>query len=267
MPAVSPVEEETNFLRQLQKSCRECALNSLCLPAGVTQDDLDSLEAAIRTKRTIERAGYVYRHGDQMHALYVLRSGAAKMLIEDADGEQQIVSFLLPGDVAGLGGFATGWHVTQCVALDRTTVCELPCAQLERVALTAPALQKQLVRVISRKIVDDYDHVMALGRHQAQERITIFLNSLSARYQRLGRNPHAIQLPMSRSDIANYLGLVLETVGRQFKQLEEMGVIEVKQRSVSIRQPQVLIALGMGQYSMGECPEAPAAQAGHSACG
>jgi CRP/FNR family transcriptional regulator len=82
-----------------------------------------------------------------------------------------------------------------------------------------------------------------MGKQQAQEQLASFLRSLADRYQRLHRDGSALNLPMSRYDIANYLGLVVETVSRLFSRMEEMGVLEVNRKSVRILRPDLLAGL------------------------
>jgi CRP/FNR family transcriptional regulator len=89
-----------------------------------------------------------------------------------------------------------------------------------------------------------------MGRQQAQEQLAIFLNNLTTRYQRLQRNGSVLTLPMSRYDIANYLGLVVETVSRLFSRMKDMGVIEVDPKSVRILRSDLLADLcGSNQVS------------------
>jgi CRP/FNR family transcriptional regulator len=99
------------------------------------------------------------------------------------------------------------------------------------------------MRVISREVVEEHRHLVMMGLQQAQEQLATFLRSLADRYQRLQRDSTALNLPMSRYDIANYLGLVVETVSRLFSRLEEMGVLEVNRKSVTILRPDLLAAL------------------------
>src|SRR5688572_4271913 len=79
-----------------------------------------------------------------------------------------------------------------------------------------------------------------IGRKVAIERLAIFLHSLSQRLQRVRRDPHQFVLPMSRRDLANYLGLVIETVSRLFSRLAELGVIEVERKTIRILDPEKL---------------------------
>ena len=99
---------------------------------------------------------------------------------------------------------------------------------------TVPGLRRQLMRVASREVVKDHEHLMIMGRKQAQERLAIFLRSLSDRYRGLHRAPELLELPMSRHELANYLGLVVETVSRLFTRFEELGVLAVNRKQIRI---------------------------------
>jgi CRP/FNR family transcriptional regulator len=138
---------------------------------------------------------------------------------------------------------ASSHHVSQAEALERSSVCELPYARLQQVASEVPSLHRQLMRVISREVVEEHRHLVMMGRQQAQEQLAIFLKGLAERYQRLQRDGSALTLSMSRYDIANYLGLVVETVSRLFTRMEEMGVLEVNRKSVRILRPDLLAEL------------------------
>ncbi|MET0332482.1 MAG: helix-turn-helix domain-containing protein, partial [Dyella sp.] len=155
----------------------------------------------------------------------------------------QVLGFHLPGEWVGLDAISSGKHTCEAQALERTGYCELPYAKLQSLAAETPSVQHQLMRVISREILNDHQHLVLMGKPLAQQRVAIFLKSLSQRYQRLQRDSKVLTLSMSRSDIASYLGLVIETVSRALTRMEKMGVLTVKRRSIEILQPEQLDAL------------------------
>lgn len=230
-------------LHQLRRSCGECALSELCLPAGIDQADLERLDTAVRDKRMLERGDRLYRQGDSFHSLYVVRSGSLKTVVESDQGDAQILGFHLPGELIGVDALANDIHLCAAEALERTSVCELPYAQLQRVMEEVPSLQRQLMRVVSREVAAEQSHLVMMGRQQAQERLAIFLRCLSERYGRLSRDTVTLTLTMSRYDIANYLGLVVETVSRLFTRMEAAGVLAVNRRTVCILEPDLLAAM------------------------
>ena len=235
-------------LNQLRRSCASCALHELCLPAGIHGDDLKQLDTAIRDKRALERGSALYRDGDAFKALYVVRSGSLKTFLQNEAGDMQILAFHLPGEILGFDALASNQHVSQAEALEHSSICELPYTRLMQVSNDIPALHRQLMRVISREMVAEHRHLVMMGRQPAQERLAIFLQNLVDRYAHLNRDDIALTLSMSRYDIANYLGLVVETVSRLFTRMQETGVLEVNRKSVRILRPDLLAELCNTQH-------------------
>lgn len=231
------VDRASLDLRLLQKSCASCGLNQLCLPASIGGEDLPRLDQVVQVKKAVDREQTLYAAGQPFRALYVVRSGAFKTYATGSDGETQVLGFHLPGEIMGLDAIASGRHECSAEALDKSSACEVPYDKLEEIARELPGLQQQLLRVISREVQHDQRHLVMIGRKVALERLAIFLHSLSQRLERVRRDPQLIVLPMSRRDLANYLGLVIETVSRLFSRLSELGVIEVERKTIRILDP------------------------------
>jgi CRP/FNR family transcriptional regulator len=240
-------------LRLLQASCASCGLHQLCLPASIGDHDLPRLDQIVQVKKSLDREQALYAAGQPFRALYVVRSGAFKTSVIDSQGELQVLGFHLPGEIMGLDAIASGQHRCNAEALMKSSACEVPFGRLEAVAQELPGLQRQLMRVISREVQHDQRHLVMIGRKVALERLAIFLHSLSQRLERMRRDPHLFVLPMSRRDLANYLGLVIETVSRLFSRLAELGVIAVERRTIRILDPAKLRALA-GEVEIGDAP-------------
>jgi CRP/FNR family transcriptional regulator len=221
-------------LEQLRRSCAQCSLQVLCLPAGIGDEDLHRLDDIVRSRRPLEQGETLFRSGQRLSSLYVAREGAFKTLASDANGDQQVIGFHLPGELMGLDALGRGQHACDALALTRATVCEIPLGQLEDVCAQVPGLQHQLLRIIGQGINRDQGHMEMLGRRHANERMALFLHGLSERYQLLGRPGDVFQLPMSREDIASFLGMVIETVSRTLTKLQDDGIIAVRGRQLKI---------------------------------
>ena len=218
----------------LRRSCAQCSLRQLCLPAGIKVDELEQLDRIVKRRRPLERGERLFRTGDRLQSVYVARDGAIKTVSSNAEGEEQVLGFHLPGDLVGLDALGSGTHRCEAVALTTANVCEVPFEQLTQVAAQLPSLQQQLMRVIGQGVDRDQDHMGMLARRQANERIALFLHGLGERYRQVGQSGTDIRLPMSREDIASYLGLALETVSRGFTRLQEDGVVSVLGRRVEV---------------------------------
>lgn len=220
--------------------CSTCALSGLCLPLAIAPDDLDSVDSIIERSKPLQSGEHLYRSSEPFRAVYAVRSGALKIYTISSEGEEQVNGFHLPGEIVGLDGISTGTHVSSAVALDTTSVCAIPYDQLQELAMKVPNLQGYFFRLLSREIVEDQHLAYLLSHKKAEQRIASLLWSLSARHKRRGLSSTRFQLPMSRNDIANYLGLAVETVSRVFTRLQAQEVISVDNREVALLDPKRL---------------------------
>ena len=221
-------------LDTIRRGCGHCSLQQLCLPAGISPEELRRLDDIVRRRRPVERGERLFRPGDALTAVYVARDGAFKTVAISEEGEEQVVGFHLPGELIGLDALGAGEHRCEAVALTTANVCEVPFDQLASVAAQLPSLQHQLLRVIGQSVGRDQDHLGMLVQRQATGRIALFLHGLAERFRVIGQSQTRFKLPMSREDIARYLGLALETVSRGFTKLQDDGVIAVTGRQVEI---------------------------------
>ncbi|TVS17645.1 MAG: fumarate/nitrate reduction transcriptional regulator Fnr [Gammaproteobacteria bacterium] len=223
--------------------CNDCALNPICLPMAVSDADLHRLENIIERGRPLQRGDHVFRSGDRFDSIFAVRSGALKTYRLTPEGDEQIMGFHLPGEMFGLGGLAGHVQPNAAVALETSAVCEVPFERMEGLALEIPSLQHHLFHIMGRQISEDEQLLMLLSKRSAEERIAALLLSLSARFQRRNLSATRFRLPMSRGDIGNFLGLVVETVSRVFTRLQAQGVIDVQGKDVHIMQPAALSAI------------------------
>jgi CRP/FNR family transcriptional regulator len=216
-------------------ACSSCCLRGVCLPCDLDASALGRFDEIAAAKRRVPRGGALYHGGDAFESLYAVRSGAFKSVGVSRLGDEKITGFHLPGELLGLEAISSGRHGYSAVALEDSEVCAIPFAQLERLALTTPALQHQLLRVLSGDISRDHGLMLLLGSMTAEQRLAAFLLSLSRRHQRLGYSPNRFVLRMTREEVGNYLGLTLETVSRLLSRFQREGLIAVRQREVEIR--------------------------------
>ncbi len=221
-------------LEQIRRSCSSCSLRELCLPATLDAEALRQVDEIVRQRQPLARGEHLYHVGDPMTALFLVRSGSMKTVVEDASGEVQVVGFHLPGEVVGLDGIGNDKHQCHAEALESTSLCRVSMDRLTHVLEQVPALHRQVLRLASREIVQEQRHLAMIGKRQAQSRLAAFLTDLRRRQIRLGQCDEVLTLGMSRYDIANYLGLVVETVSRLFGRFQEQAVLEVDRRRIRI---------------------------------
>lgn len=230
-------------LRQLQSSGRTYAPSELYFPTDLGGVDPARLDALIHNKRPLERGNVLFRQGDEAPALFVVRAGSLKTFVEDRAGNVQVVGFHLPGEILGMGGLGRDHYIGTAEALERSTVCEIIYPGLQPLLSQMPALHQQLARFINRRAELDQGHLVMMGKLRAQERLALFLRGFAERHERASLDSRNLLLPMSRLDLASYLGLAMETVSRLFGHMEAEGILVVAGKRVEILRPDLLVTM------------------------
>ena len=178
--------------------------------------------------RTLTKDEEVFAEGDRAAYFYKVVSGAVRTSKLLSDGRRQIDAFHLPGDFFGIE--SGDEHRFSAEALGETTVVAYRRCSLDTLAVSDAAFARQIVGAMMRSLERAQEHMLLLGRKTAMEKIATFLLDLSGRVPVAGH----VDLPMSRTDIADHLGLTIETVSRSLTQLERQGVIELPSHRRSI---------------------------------
>ncbi|HJW11077.1 MAG TPA: fumarate/nitrate reduction transcriptional regulator Fnr [Albitalea sp.] len=215
-------------------ACSSCNLRELCLPVGLSHNELDRLDTLVATRKSVARGDMLFRVGDAFQSLYAVRTGFFKTCVSSQDGRDQVTGFQMAGELLGLDGISHDRHTCDAIALEDSQVCIIPYSQLESLSRDFVELQHQFHKIMSREIVRDHGVMLLLGSMRAEERLAAFLLNLTQRLQARGFSPSSLILRMTREEIGSYLGLKLETVSRTFSKFQEDGLLEVKQRDIRI---------------------------------
>jgi len=207
-----------------------------------TADPVGAILRGIGTVLKFKRNAAIFEEGDPAQHVYKVIGGAVRTCRMLLDGRRQIADFYLPGDFFGLD--SEDAHGFTAEAIADAVVVSYPRVQIELSAEAEPALQKLLMTVLAKGLSATRNHVVMLGRQTAQERLAWFLLRIM---QRSGDNPD-LDLPMSRLDIADYLGLTIETVSRGISQFKRRQLISVSgAHRVVLKDVETLEALASGE--------------------
>jgi CRP-like cAMP-binding protein len=205
--------------------------------AGKKQATLGDTIALMGATIDYDRNNEIYGDGEPSEYIYKVVSGAIRIYKILDDGRRQINGFYLPGDIFGIE--VTDNHhfsaeavvKSRLLVVKRSTVLALAARQYE--------IANELWSVTARELGHVKNLMITLGRKSAHERVAAFLLEMTKRFRNL-----TIVLPMSRQDIADYLGLTIETVSRTFTQLESERAIELPvSRRVIVRNKNLLSRL------------------------
>lgn len=239
--------QDANCAHDKKVSCGNCRLNTICLPISLHIDDIDRLNHIIQRGKPLQKGDYLYRANDPFDSVYAIRSGAVKAMTLSDSGEEQVTGFYLPGEVVGMDGIADSRYTNSVVALETASVCEIPFNRMEELSLQIPNLQRHFFQLMSREITQDQQIITLLSKSSAEERVAALLLSISSRNSRRQLSANAFRLPMSRTDIGNYLGLTIETVSRIFTRLQKQDVIVVDKKEILIKNMDQLRSITNGE--------------------
>lgn len=221
-------------LSELKSHCKNCSMYTLCLPMGLDTDDLDRLDNVIKRSQSINKNHFLYRMGEPLKSVYAIRSGSFKTYLTNPDGTEQIVGFSLPGELLGIDAISEDKHTCTAKALETASVCEIPFERLEALAREIPNLQHQLLRLMSKEIQQDQNIMLLLAQMSAETRLASFLLGMSERLNKRGYAANEFNLSMSRGDIANLLGMAVETISRLLSHFQESGLLKVERKHITI---------------------------------
>ena len=193
------------------------------------------------TKTVFARDADIFKEGEEARLVYRVVAGAVRTQRLRGDGRRHVEAFHLPGEVFGLESSAM--HRLGAEAVTHTTVLTFKRSAVEAIAARDIGVAQQLRRMTTGRLERSIEHVFMLGHMTATERVAGFLVDMDERM----RPPGDIELPMSRRDIADYLGLTLETVSRIMSRLQAKGMVERSgARHIKVQRRSSLKALGAG---------------------
>ena len=225
----------SNFdLQKIRVSCADCSLAELCLPAGLDKDSLDKLEDTVKRSKPISKGDHIFRAGTELHSLYAIRTGSVKLVQYSPSGEEQIIGFYLPGEIIGLDAIENNQHQCNAIALETMSYCSFAFSQLENLGQMIPGLQHQMLRLMSKELRAENQLLLTVNNKKADARVATFLMNISERLHNLGYASDHFNLAMSRQDIANYLGLTIETISRIISRFQADAILQAERKDVKI---------------------------------
>lgn len=222
-----------NF-KSVKLSCTQCSLSQLCMPRSLKHEEFDKIAAIVQRERPLKKGEVLFEIGQPFKSLFAVRSGSVKVYIPTNDGDEQIVGFHMPGELLGFDALGNDAHSCTAVALETSSICELPYARLHDLAEQVPGLNDHFMALMSNEIADEHAMMLMLGKKSGEARVAALLINISSRFHARGFSATQFNLSMSRQDMGNYLGLAVETVSRIFTHLQEEKMIAVNRKFIEI---------------------------------
>lgn len=204
------------------RACSGCLVRHLAVCDALSAVQTDALDAMAGDVR-LEAGQMLAREGDARRYVFTVTSGALRRIRVLPDGRRLVAGFLMPGDFIGFSGASHYRHSIE--AISDSVLCSIAQTDMRELCERHPGLEHELLERACIELDATRNNLMALARMTPLERLAGFLLDMAARRQRQGVGGNQLVLPMTRTDIADYLGLTVETVSRSFTKLRQDGMI------------------------------------------
>jgi len=203
-------------------ACTGCLVRHLAVCDALSAEHADALEAMAADVH-LHAGQMLAREGDVRRYVFTVTSGALRRIRVLPDGRRLVAGFLMPGDFIGFSGASHYRHSIE--AISDSALCSIAQTDMRELCERHPGLEHELLERACVELDATRNNLMALARMTPLERLAGFLLDMAARRQRQGVGGNQLVLPMTRADIADYLGLTVETVSRSFTKLRQDGMI------------------------------------------
>jgi CRP/FNR family transcriptional regulator len=225
--------------------CAHCDARHVSVCNAIPDADIARL-AAMAVVMTAAPGTTIIEEGEPANSFFNVTSGTARLYKLLPDGRRQITGFVTMGHFLGLA--VSHAYAFSAEAIDTVRYCRFSRPRLRALLDDFPAMEQRLLEVASNELVAAQEQMLLLGRKTARERLASFLALQSRQGVACGHPQQRFTLAMTRSDIADYLGLTIETVSRTLTKLRTEGLIEIPTQSeILIRAPAALERLAGGE--------------------
>jgi CRP/FNR family transcriptional regulator, anaerobic regulatory protein len=181
----------------------------------------------ISRRKTVPPHNVIFRDGDEADQYFTVTSGIVKLVKTLADGHQHIIGLIYPPDF--MGQTLNHRHTYSAESATNVELCSYPRPAFDTFLNAHPELERQMFEMTIRELDVCRDWTLLLGRKCSYERVAGFLLMMARRIPQanMGQNGNSvhIELPFTRAEMADYLGLTLETVSRQFSRLKQKRIV------------------------------------------
>lgn len=234
-------------LTSQEVACDHCGMFGMCEEAGLSREP-QLLEQVVSRRTALARHDELFHANDSFQHIYAVKSGALAAVGEDGEGQRKVFSFYFPGDMLGLDAIDSGYYDSTVVALEKSSVCKLDYANVALLGEHQSSFYHQLIYAMSNRLRLERWTSLLLGTQSTEQRLAVFMLYLASHLKAHGLAHVEFRLPMTRSDIADYLGMAMETVSRAFTSLQKRGVLVVQGRNTRISDLEGLLAVTGLEY-------------------
>jgi CRP/FNR family transcriptional regulator, anaerobic regulatory protein len=214
--------------------CDACKFSPICSPINVGTKTYNFTFEKVNRRHFFKRGEVIFKQGDPASLICAISAGSLKLIVNIKETER-VIDFRIPGELVDMSSFNAGIHSYSAQALEDTYLCEISKETLNDIASQIPEVQERVMSMIGHELNSvQKSSILLHGNVNAEEKIAAFILNIAWRYKISGYPYTEFKLTMSRTDIADFLGLAKETVIRILKKLQQNGLISIQGKNIAL---------------------------------
>jgi CRP/FNR family transcriptional regulator len=252
-------EVHAKALSSQQVACDHCGLFGMCEEAGLSRD-IELLQQVVSRRTALARRSTLFAVDTPFKYLYAVKSGALAAVTPDGQGGNKIQGFYFPGDILGLDAIESSRYQQTVVALEKSAVCKLDYNNISLLGEHQAGFYQQLIQAMSHQLMSERWTSLLLGTQSTEQRLAAFVIYLSSQLKARGLPHLNFRMPMTRRDIADYLGMAMETVSRAISGLQKKGLVVLQGRNTAISNLEALLDMAALKVDLTALSQPPLAE-------
>lgn len=215
--------------------CDDCSMNAVCQPVTTTNQSIDLSDSYLHRRIAAKNSDVLFTQSSPLTNIYAVSSGIFK-LCQQSDGEEEnIIGLRFPGELIGEDALYLKTYNYTAVAIGDSSVCKVSVDQMSACGKLVPVIQQNFIELLSRQShVRQRNFQAYIGKKSADSLLAAFLLNIIERNADYTGSDDAILLPLSRNDVANFLGLRRETLSRVFSKFQKEQLIQVDGKKIQL---------------------------------
>jgi CRP/FNR family transcriptional regulator len=215
--------------------CDDCSMNPICQPVGTAKQPLHLSERYLEKRISSKNSYILFHQTEPLTDIYAVCSGTFKLCQKTDDGEENIIGLRFPGELIGEDALYLKNYNYTAIAIGDSSVCKVSVEQMTSCGQLIPEIQQNLIELLSRQsYVRQRNFQAYIGKKSADSLLAAFLLNIIERNADYTQSNDSIELPLSRNDIANFLGLRRETLSRVFSKFQKEQLIQVEGKKIQL---------------------------------
>ena len=215
--------------------CDDCSMNSVCQPVATTNQSFNLSESYLQRRIPSKNSYVLFNQGKPITDIYAVSSGTFKLCQNADDGEENIIGLRFPGELIGEDALYLKTYNYTAIAIGDSSVCKVSVDQMASCGKLVPEVQQNLIELLSRQsYVRQRNFQAYIGKKSADSLLAAFLLNIIERNADYTGCDDSIELPISRNDVANFLGLRRETLSRVFSKFQKEQLIQVEGKKIQL---------------------------------